>query len=297
MEKKKQVKKRDFTEHNIVIDGKTYRYEQSGEGERVLLLPGGGMEPGLYSRIAEELSKTYCVINLARVGRAKMPPRPDDFILDQEFEYFLPLLQTLNIDYIVGHSSGAVLAVEIASKYPVKGMVIYEPPICDKHDWLEPFRKLRDNGHYVRAIRYAMKGMSASPFDKLPRIITLPIFKFVYSKNKEYVITFENCIISEMAGLNPVYERIKAGEKITTPTLVCMGGKTSGMLKTTTEDYFKACENGKMKIYPKYSHINPLMDPVPFCADVVEFFKGLNGEELPNEQAQTGEHAQSEDKE
>ncbi len=273
---KKEKSKRDFVEHVVNYEGKCYRYEESGKGERVLLLPGGGMEPGLYARIANELSKNYCVINLARIGRAKMPARPDDFLLDAEADYFVPFLQTMNIDYIVGHSSGATLAVVLAWRLNVKGMVIYEPPICDKEDWLEPFRKLRDNGHYIRAVRYAMKGMSASPFDKLPRIITLPIFGYVYKKNKAYVITFENCILSEMKGLNPVYEEILGGRKITTPTLVCMGDKTSKMLKVTTQKYYEACEKGKLKIYPKYSHINPLMEPETFCGDVKTFFDSLS---------------------
>ncbi len=285
--KKKEAPKREFEEIITTIDEKTYRYEISGKGEeRILLLPGGGMEPGLYSRIATELSKDYTVINLARIGRAKMPPRPDELTLDYETEYFMPLLKALNIDYIVGHSSGAVLAVTIAWQLPVKGMIIYEPPVCDKFDWLEPFRKLRDTGHYVRAIRYAMKGMSASPFDKLPRIITLPIFQVIYNKYPDYVRTFENCILSEMAGLNPVYERIKGGEKITTPALVCMGDKTSKMLQVTTKDYFDACENGQFKVYHKYSHINPLMDPVPFCTDIRAFIAGLKGE-TPVERTET----------
>ncbi len=272
---KKNQPKREYIEHNVTIGDNVYRYEESGKGEKILLLPGGGMEPGLYSRIAAELSRDFCVINLARIGRAKMPPRREDLTLDEEADYFLPLLTELGIDYIIGHSSGAVLAAVLAGKMPVKGVVIYEPPICDRFDWLEPFRKLHDGGHYVRAIRYAMKGMSAAPFDTLPRIITLPIFYFVYKQNKPYVLTFEDCILSEMKGLNAVHDAVCNGYKIKVPALVCYGEATSPMLRKTTEDYFAACEQGTLKTYPKYSHINPLMDPVPFCTDVRAFIAGL----------------------
>ncbi len=265
--------KREYKEQILTIDGNIYRFEESGKGSNLLFIPGAGMEPGLYSRIAAELSKSFTVINLARLGRSKMPPRKEGLTFCEEAEYYLPLLNKIGIDYIVGHSSGSVLAAVIAEKYPVKGLVMYEPAICDRSDWMEPFKKLHGEKKYVRAIQYAMKGMGASPFDKLPGIITLPVFYFIYKINTPYVLTFEDCILNEISALNAVYGELKRGKLIKTPALCCYGDATSPMLAQTTRDYYGACEKGVVKVYHKYSHIDPLIDPVPFCGDIIEFIK------------------------
>ncbi len=274
--KKEKLPKREYINHLLTIEGNAYRYEESGRGERILLIPGGGMEPGLYSRIATELSRDFCVINIARIGRADMPARPEDLTLEEEADYLLPLLQTLDIRYIMGHSSGANLATVIADKLPVKGMILYEPAICDRTDWMKPFRRYRDSGHYVRAIQYAMQGMSAAPFDSLPGFITLPFFYGVYKVNTPYVLTFEKCILSEILALNAVHRQFEKGKRITTPTLCCYGDASSPMLQNATKLYYSACDRGYLKLYPKYSHINPLIDPIPFGADVRAFIKWLN---------------------
>ncbi len=111
-------------------DGTTIAYEQTGTGPVVVLVSAALADRGGTRRLANRLAKDFTVINYDRRGRGKsMDTQP--YAVEREVEDIEALIDTSGGSaFLFGSSSGAVLALEAASKLngKVKKLFMYEPP-------------------------------------------------------------------------------------------------------------------------------------------------------------------------
>jgi pimeloyl-ACP methyl ester carboxylesterase len=110
-------------------DGTTIAYDQKGHGTPVILINGAlGMR--MDDDFVKPLAAHFTVINYDRRGRGdSTDTQPYD--VQREVEDIEALISDAGGSaYLVGFSSGAVLALEAASKLPnkVKKLGMYEPP-------------------------------------------------------------------------------------------------------------------------------------------------------------------------
>ncbi|MBI5670573.1 MAG: alpha/beta hydrolase [Chloroflexi bacterium] len=114
-------------------DGTRIAYDQRGQGPVVILVAGalGVRSPHPVSRqLAELLSQHFTVIDYDRRGRGDSSDTPP-YALEREVEDIEALMDaTGGTAFVYGLSSGAVLALEAASRLPrkVKKLALYEPP-------------------------------------------------------------------------------------------------------------------------------------------------------------------------
>ena len=114
-------------------DGTTIAFDQYGQGPVVILVTGalGVRSPHPMSRqLSELLSQHFTVIDYDRRGRGDSGDTPP-YAVQREVEDIEALIDGAGGSaYLYGVSSGAVLALEAASKLPnkVKKLAMYEPP-------------------------------------------------------------------------------------------------------------------------------------------------------------------------
>jgi pimeloyl-ACP methyl ester carboxylesterase len=110
-------------------DGTAIAYEQSGAGPAVILVTGA---TGVQSdrRLVELLAPRYSVLDYNRRGRGESGDTPP-YAVQREVEDIEALIEEAGGSaFLYGISSGAVLALEAASRLPgkVKKLALYEPP-------------------------------------------------------------------------------------------------------------------------------------------------------------------------
>lgn len=120
------------------VPGATLYYETRGDGGPVLLLiPGGNGDAAPYTGIGEALAGRYTVVAYERRGFSRSPldrpPEPgDDLRVATDAEDAHRLLGHLTSEpaYVFGSSSGAIVALELMSRYPeqVRLLLPHEPP-------------------------------------------------------------------------------------------------------------------------------------------------------------------------
>jgi proline iminopeptidase len=112
------------TEDSIKLSNAVLYYSVEGSGQPVLLLSGGpGTSANILDQLFHTLSKSYRCILLEQRGTGKSKTYPMDsstINLKNAVEDIIALLNKLRLKKIsiVGHSYGAMLAMQFASTYP-----------------------------------------------------------------------------------------------------------------------------------------------------------------------------------
>jgi len=114
-------------------DGTTIAYDKSGEGPVLILVMGalGFRSHEMMYELVNPLSEHFTVINYDRRGRGDSTDTPP-YDVQREVEDIEALIDAEGGSaYLYGLSSGAVLALEVASKLPTKvtKAALYEPPL------------------------------------------------------------------------------------------------------------------------------------------------------------------------
>jgi pimeloyl-ACP methyl ester carboxylesterase len=157
--------------HTAVPGGKL-EYELRGDGEPVLFIHGAHIADSFLPLMGEPSLASYRLIRYHRRGHAGSSPPEGPFSIEQEAADALALLQHLNVErtHVVGHSSGGVIALQLALDAPkvVHSLVLIEPALMTANpafsDWIAPIIERYRSGDASGAVDAFMAPMARSPW-------------------------------------------------------------------------------------------------------------------------------------
>jgi pimeloyl-ACP methyl ester carboxylesterase len=122
----------------VLTEGVELYYEIRGQGQPLLMIPGGGGDGRTYSFVADILSDEYKVITYDRRANSRSTsPEPQNFEVSQQSRDAVAVLRAAGEEsaFVFGNSSGAVIALDMASSQPkaVRAIVAHEPPVARLH--------------------------------------------------------------------------------------------------------------------------------------------------------------------
>jgi len=122
----------------VRTEGDDLYFEVRGQGQPLLMVPGGGGDGNSYSAIAQRLSEAFKVIVYdRRAGGRSTMNHPHHFDIAQQTRDAVAVLQAVGeaSAFVLGNSSGAVIALDLATTYPksVIAIVAHEPPLARVH--------------------------------------------------------------------------------------------------------------------------------------------------------------------
>ncbi|AGL20533.1 alpha/beta fold hydrolase [Actinoplanes sp. N902-109] len=111
------------------IDGSTAEAVDEGLGTPILVIHGGMGDPASWQRVTDRLRSRFRTVRLHRRQYRLDLPRP--ITMADEVEHVAAITAELDRPVLVGHSSGAVVALEalVADPSAYAGAVLYEPPV------------------------------------------------------------------------------------------------------------------------------------------------------------------------
>ena len=123
-------------------DGTSIALEMTGNGSAVVLIGGAFNDRTTTAGLACVLAPYYRVVTYDRRGRGESGDESVDYSVDREMEDLRALIDHLGgTASLVGHSSGAVLALEAAvRRLPVDKVAAYEPPFIPEGSRSRPAR-------------------------------------------------------------------------------------------------------------------------------------------------------------
>ena len=210
-------------------DGTTIAFERTGRGPSVLLIGGALSDRSAAGELVEQLSPSLSTIAYDRRGRGESGDTPPHAV-EREVEDAGTLIDAVGgSSFVFGHSSGGVLALELARTRPgaVTKLALYEPPfIVDDtrpplpNDYVEHLDELVAAGRRGDAVAYFLTNGPGVPEEQVEGMRGQPFWGGMESV--AHTIAYDGRIMGETMDGSP--GPLRRWASVTTPTLLMDGG-------------------------------------------------------------------------
>jgi pimeloyl-ACP methyl ester carboxylesterase len=135
--------------NTVKVPGATLYYEVRGTGPVLLGIPGGPVDAGVFTALAERLADRYTVVTYDPRGhsRSAIDGPPEDVTVAQHADDAARLIDAVRgaPAYVLGSSGGGTIGLELITRHAdkVRMLVVHEPPVMellpDRERWRKTF--------------------------------------------------------------------------------------------------------------------------------------------------------------
>jgi pimeloyl-ACP methyl ester carboxylesterase len=256
-------------------DGSRITYDRKGDGPAVILVSavlGTRAFDPLYEGLVEQLSDRFAVYRYDRRGRGDSTDTAP-YAVEREIEDIAALIAAAGGQAsLYGLSSGAVLALRAAEALPqVTRLALYEPPfITDDSrpplpdDYVEQLERAVAEGRRGDAVEILMTQAVGVPAEYIGPMKADPSWAFMEAV--AHTISHDGRIIGTTMSGRPLPEE---WAKITTPTLVVVGGVSEPFFQRSTRELAELLPNAEHRVLEGQSHD---VDAAVLAPLLAEFF-------------------------
>jgi len=265
----------------ISRDGTTIAFEQSGTGPAIVLVAAALADRADTAKLARQLAGKFTVINYDRRGRGRSTDTAP-YAVAREVEDVEALMDAAGGSaYLFGSSSGAVLALEAASRlgHRMNGLFLYEPPfIIDgsrppmPHDFADQIDKLISGNCRSDAVRlFFSQGMGIpAVFVTLMRWLMPGWSKM---SGMAHTLRYDLAILAGTQAGKPLPVARWAATRA--PTLVMVGSKSEDFFHTGAKALAGLLQNARYRVLAGCNHAAVMMATKKMAAELSGFFANL----------------------
>jgi pimeloyl-ACP methyl ester carboxylesterase len=146
--------KTEETANTVKVPGASLYYEVRGTGPVLLAIPGGPVDAGVFTALAERLADRYTVVTYDPRGhsRSSIDGPPEDVTVAQHADDAARLIDEVHGEpaYVLGNSGGGTIGLELITRHAdkVRRLVVHEPPVTellpDRARWRGIFTDIYD---------------------------------------------------------------------------------------------------------------------------------------------------------
>ncbi|BCL79453.1 alpha/beta hydrolase [Ktedonobacteria bacterium brp13] len=250
------------TTHAVLSrDGAKISYLTMGSGPSVLVIPGALSIAADYAAFASALSEHFTVHIIERRGRGRSSPQGDDYSIIKEREDVLALQQETGASFLVGHSFGGLVALEVArNNQAITKIAIYEPGVSIDGsipmDWMPGYKKKLAEKKYLDAfVEFSLSVGPERARNTPPWLmkLLLPLFISAHERKLMLGLLPENLREhQEVARLDSSYENYR---EIPADVLLMYGGKSdTTWVDMSMERLAAVLPRSETKEFPKLDH-------------------------------------------
>jgi pimeloyl-ACP methyl ester carboxylesterase len=251
-----------YTTHTVRSqDGAKISYLTLGSGPAVLVIPGALSMAADYTAFASALAEHFAVHIIERRGRGLSSPQGDDYSMRKEREDVLALQQETGASFLVGHSFGGLVALEVARNNPsLTKVAVYEPGVSldgsIPMDWMPGYQKKLAEKKYLDAFVEFSLGVGPDRARNTPAWLMkllLPLFLSSHERKLMLGLLPENLREhQEVARLDSSYENYR---EIAAEVLLMYGGKSnSRWVDLAMERLATVLPRSETQVFPKLDH-------------------------------------------
>lgn len=260
-------------EHVTSKDGTIIGFQRSGAGPPLLLVHGTTADHRRWAAISPQLEQHFTVYAMDRRGRGGSADSPDYDIMREAEDVAAVLARSREPVLVLGHSYGAVCALEGALLTDkIRGLLLYEPPIPTGLPMYpssipDRMQALIDSGDLEAALTLFMREVVRMPEHEFETYRRLPMWKVR--------IQLAPTIPRELA-IDRSYRF--DSEKFATlriPTLLLLGGDSPPLFQRAIETVNSALPTSTVVSLPGQQHIAMDTNPDLFVNEVLRFLQRL----------------------
>jgi len=251
------------THPNTVLstDGTTISYLTLGGGPSVIVIPGTLSMAADYATFARALTEHFTVHIIERRGRGESGPQGEDYSITKECEDVFALRAETGASFLVGHSFGGFVALEVARNNPsLTKIAVYEPGVSIggsiPMDWMPGCqKKLAEKKDFDAFVEF-VRGMNPESAGKTPPWLMKVLLSLFLSSHerKQRLGLLQECLreYQEEARLDSSYEHYR---EIAADVLLMYGGKShTTWVDLAMERLAAVLPRSETKEFPKLDH-------------------------------------------
>lgn len=242
-------------------DGATISYLSMGDGPEVIVIPGALSVAADYAVFARALAEHFTVHVIERRGRGLSSPQGDDYSIVKECEDVLALQKKIGASFLVGHSFGGLVALEVArNNKAFTRIAVYEPGVSIDGSipmgWIPGYEKKLAEKKYLDAFVEFSLGVGPEGARNTPpwlMKLLLPLFLKSHERQQMFKLLHENLREhKEVARLDNNYTNY--GE-IVAGVLLMYGGKSDARWVDLSMKYLaEVLPQSETREFPKLNH-------------------------------------------
>jgi pimeloyl-ACP methyl ester carboxylesterase len=242
-------------------DGAKISYLSMGSGPSVIVIPGALSMAADYVAFASALAEHFTVHIIERRGRGLSSPQGEDYSIRKECEDVLALQQKTGASFLVGHSFGGLVALEVTRNNPTfTKLAVYEPGVSIDGSipmgWMSGYEKNLAEKKYFDAFVEFVRGINPESTGKTPPWLMkwlLPLFLSSHERKQMLSLLRENLREhKEVARLDSSYKNY---QEISADILLMYGGKSqTTWVDLSMERLAAVLPRSETKEFPKLNH-------------------------------------------
>jgi pimeloyl-ACP methyl ester carboxylesterase len=243
-------------------DGTTIGYLSTGGGPSVLVIPGVLSMAVDYAAFAHALAERFTVHTIERRGRGESGPQGDDYSMVKECDDVLAVQQDTGASFLVGHSYGGLVALEVGRlNKAFTRIAVYEPGVSIAGSmpvgWMPGYEKKLAEGKNLDAL------VGFTLADAPPRIAKMPfwlvklMFRVLFISSPEYrrMLGLLDANLREWREIARLDSSYKNYREVAASVLLMYGGKSDSPAVTlATERLAAILPHSEIKEFPKLDH-------------------------------------------
>jgi pimeloyl-ACP methyl ester carboxylesterase len=255
-------------------DGAPIAFDRSGEGPALILVGGALSDRSAGAQLAAFLAPHFTVYTYDRRGRGDSGDTAPYSVAREVEDLDALITEADRSVFVFGHSSGAVLALEAASKLPtkIKKLALYEPPfVVDSsrtpipEDYVTQLTELVAAGRRSDAVEYFMTKAVDVPAEFVAQMRQDPMWQAM--EGLAHTLAYDGAIMGDTISGKPLPAKRWAAAAL--PTLVMDGGASPAWLGNATQALVDILPNAQRRTLAGQGHgpAHEALTPV-----LVEFF-------------------------
>lgn len=231
------------------VDGTPIGYAEIGRGRIPLVIVHGVLDTSeSWVPVADALSDLCDCFVMDRRGRGRSGDGAS-YSFEREVEDIEAVLRTAGPNaFLLGHSSGAIYTLEAARRYPLAGLILYEPPlhyqgfevVVDAMRTLVAEKKLDDAAGLFFTREGGMSESELAAFKDSPAWPQIAQLSPTLVREWDAIFTFE-----------PTVERYT---ELAMPTLLLAGSETANVATFATADFADSLKNVRTAVLDRQGH-------------------------------------------
>jgi len=257
-------------------DGTVVITAEEGAGSPILIVHGGMSDEKPWAMVAAELAGDFHVVRIRRrLYRLELPADPaTDFA--REVEDLAAVTATFDTPcVIVGHSSGAIVALESLVAHPeaYAGAVLYEPPIVLDGPVGTPTSVARARTALAKGRVGAALRIFLADCVRVPA--TVALMAGIASRFMPDLRKFVARQIEDMDAIDQLGRRVEVYRAIQTPTVLLTGSNSPAHLGERTRALAAVMPHATITTMPGQGHGAQTQDPALVARLIAEHARAV----------------------
>jgi pimeloyl-ACP methyl ester carboxylesterase len=235
-----------------------------GQGKPVVIVHGSLSTSQDWRGVAQALAPERTVHVFDRRGRGGSGDALE-YNLQTEVDDVVSVLRSLDEPAVlVGHSYGAIIALEAAHQYPIDALVLYEPPLAVNGpvagEALAPYADAIASGDVDRALVIGLQDVIHLPADGVGFLRTTPLWGAMSALAPTWT--------RELAQIDQHGGDVERYRDLVVPTTLILGEATPQQLDAATTALSRVLPNGTVVSLPGQGHFAHLEQPALLAAAI-----------------------------